>query len=95
MYHPSSFASLIAPEMGSLCWTGEGTTDSTRFRTRLVSGLSGVREALRLGGPGSRKVGAPTQKMFPKEEQPRQGEVVRTTSQNKPSLAQGGHTLRE
>lgn len=60
-----------------------------------LRGLSGDREGLRLGGPRSRKVGPPTQKMFPQEEQPRQGEVVRTTSQNKPSLAQGGHTLRE
>lgn len=58
-------------------------------------GLSTDREGLMVGGPGPRKVGPPTQKMFPQEEQPRQWEVVRTTSQNKPSLAQGGHTLRE
>lgn len=41
------------------------------------------------------KVGPPAEKMFPQEEQPRQGEVVRTTSANKPLPAQGGHTLRE
>lgn len=71
-------------------------TDSDRVLERVAFGVSAeIERGLRVGGPGSRKVGPAAQKMFPQEEQPRQGEVVRTTSQNKPSLAQGGHTLRE
>ncbi|CAB1340045.1 unnamed protein product [Coregonus sp. 'balchen'] len=47
-------------------------------------------------GPGSPKGGPCAQKMFPQEEQPRQGEVVRTTPWNKPSRTQGSfYSTRE
>ncbi|KAF3849932.1 hypothetical protein F7725_019651 [Dissostichus mawsoni] len=70
--------------------------DASHSVTKLSLIIPGHGERLteRKWGAGSRKVGPPTQKMFPQEEQPRQGEVVRTTPQNKPSLAQGAFPPR-